>query len=150
SWAPENAFTWLAGGWLSSRLFHGAVFTAGGSSKIMDAALLIDAPLGRECSGRTVNRTLPSPWGGATLGGRKPWSGAGVAPVLATTDLKYQTRMWVNGSRDAATSTRMSFAGRRSTEVDQVFSPGGGISRTLPNVIASRLTVVRSNLVLSS
>src|SRR5882762_520139 len=93
--------TWLEGGVLSSPVTHAGVLVAGGSSNKIEAALLTEVlPL----FGITVNSTLPSPSGGARLGGKNPTCAfVGVRPVAASIELKYQVSACVNGSRVTAT-----------------------------------------------
>src|SRR5438132_12492090 len=107
--------TWLDGGVWSSALSQAGVVVAGGLSNRIEAALLTEVlPL----FGITVNSTLPSPCGGARLGGRNPTCVfVGVRPVAGSIELKYQLSTWVNGSRLTATFTNRLVVGRRSTVV---------------------------------
>src|ERR1039458_7445027 len=58
------------------------------ASKTIVALLVRDTPVANPCFGVTVNKTLPSPCGGVTSGGRNPTRGSvGRFPVAGSIDV---------------------------------------------------------------
>src|SRR5262245_14106676 len=102
---------------------HSFVTIAALSSNTIDAVLRIAAPVVSDCFGEIVKKRLPSPSGGLTLGGKKPFSGSvGGFAVEGSKDTRSIDS--VRALRETVSSTTRSSVGLRSTTEDAVDVPG--------------------------
>src|SRR5271169_3551592 len=83
----------VTGGITPIVLSHIGVEIGAFASNTMVAWLVICVPNASPCFGSTVKRTLPSPCGGLTSGGRKPTAGlVGGFPVAGSIEMNFQVR----------------------------------------------------------
>src|ERR1035437_3705802 len=108
--------TWLTGGVTSTVLHQLGVLMGALTSKTTVARLQIVVPVVRFGRGLTVYKSLASPWGCVTLGGRNPAKRSVVSCCVAgSSEVNVQVTRPVAGFSPAVIATIRFCAGRRSS-----------------------------------